>query len=296
MTSVGKKYKVRKYGPWLIALAVLVVGGAMVSILTDNYSRLSMGISTMHLLRGLIVLAVGLTLSRIIKEHLIRKNFESMSARQRTVAAFGTQLFLYFGLALAILAALGVGLSSVIFGGAFLTVLIGLAGQSMFTNILGGIWLVLFQPFQVGEAVSFITWQYPVLMPSFPHEALKPIYSGRVTDINLMYTSLFTDEGESMVVPNGILAQSAITNRTKTLSRRTRIRCEVPISIDPKDFAANLSGLLNDSSCQIEMTDVALASYFMRVTLWSQGTEDEKRDEILSSAWKVITLLTPKTA
>ena len=45
-----------------------------------------------------------------------------------------------------------------------------------------------------------------------------------------------------------------------------------------------------------EMTDVALASYFIRVTLWSQGTEDEKRDEILSSAWKVITLLTPKTA
>ncbi len=196
MTSEGKKDKVRKYGPWLAALAVLAVGIALISILDDNYSRLAMGISTMHLLRGLIILAIGLALSRIVKEHLLRRNFESMSARQRTVAGFGTQLFLYFGLALAVLAALGVGLSSVLFGGAFLTVLIGLAGQSMFTNILGGIWLVLFQPFQVGEAVSFITWQYPVLMPSFPHEALKPIYSGRVLDINLMYTSLLTDEGE----------------------------------------------------------------------------------------------------
>ncbi|NNN10732.1 MAG: mechanosensitive ion channel family protein [Acidimicrobiaceae bacterium] len=294
MTEGERQHKVRNYGPWLTALLVLVIGGFLLSILTDNYTQLSISVSVMHLLRGLIILVIGLALSRIIKEHLLRKNFDSMSARQRTVAGFGTQLFLYLGLALAVLAALGVGLSSVIFGGAFLTVLIGLAGQSMFTNILGGIWLVLFQPFQVGDAVSFITWQYPILMPSFPHEALKPVYNGRIIDINLMYTSLLTDDGESMVVPNGILAQSAITNRTKTQSRRTRIRCEVPISIDPKDFAKELSGLLDDSSCQIEMTDVSLASYFMRVTLWSQGTDDEKRDEILSSAWKVITRLAPR--
>lgn len=280
--------------PWVATGAMLFFGALLLALLNDYYRQMSIGTSVMHLIKAIIILIVGITVAQVVKTHMLLKNIGSLSPRQRTIAGFSARLILYFGLALAVLAALGVGLSSVVFGGAFVTVVIGLAGQSMFTNILGGIWLVLFQPFQGGDMISFVTWQYPILMPSYPHEALKPVYTGRVTDINLMYTSVVTEDGDPMVIPNGILAQSAITNRTRSTSRRIRIRFEVANIVDPTELITALNSSIDkwSQSPHCELTDVGTQSYSVRVTLWSESPEDEVRHRILSSAWRTIDILT----
>jgi small-conductance mechanosensitive channel len=138
---------------------------------------------------------------------------------------------------LGVLAALGVGFSSVVFGGAFLTVIIGLAGQTMFGNLIAGIGLILFRPFVVGERIVFVAWQYPVLMPSFPHEALRPGYTGTVTDINLMYTALRDDAGLEIFVPNGVIIQAMIENHTRSGERLVRLRFEVSLELPWDDVA-----------------------------------------------------------
>jgi small-conductance mechanosensitive channel len=192
------------------------------------------------------------------------------------------------------LASLGVGLSSVVFGSAFLTVIIGLAGQSLFGNLIAGIGLVLFHPFEVGERISFVAWQYPILMPSFPHEALKPGYAGTVTDINLMYTSLITDDGIPLVVPNGIIIQSAIHNVSRRANAPYRFRFDVALTVDPERFLEDAGKALQSLSFPVHLAvyDTTPTSYSVVATgELTQMTEDAARHHIMSRVLPIIRAL-----
>ncbi|CAB1128486.1 Small-conductance mechanosensitive channel [Candidatus Hydrogenisulfobacillus filiaventi] len=291
--SDGSRPPARWRSLWLPAGAALVAGVILV-VLLDRYRRLlAVNPSTIHLLKALIVLGAGAVIARVVEGSLLNRPMSPLSPRQRTVARFAIRLLLYLGIALAVLAALGVGLSSVVFGGAFLTVIIGLAGQTMFANILGGIWLVLFQPFQVGETISIIAWQYPLLMPSYPHEAMKPVYTGQVVDINLMYTAVRSEDGDPMVFPNGVLVQSAIINRSRAGARRIRVRFEVAPGLEPARLLPALGRALatlagEEARPAVYLTDLGAASYWVGVTLWSTDPEEAVKGQVLETAWRVL--------
>lgn len=283
----------RFFGPWIIVAILFIFGAALLIILDTTYRATPLRQALSGPIRAVIILIVGTLIAKVVETRLLTKSLSKLSARQRTIAGFSIRLVLYLGILLAVFAGLGIGLSSFVFGGAFLTVILGLAGQSILANLLGGIWLVLFQPFQVSDSISFITWQFPLLMPSYQHEALKPVYSGRVTDINLMYTTILTDDGDPLVLPNGIMAQAAIINRSRSGARRVSSRFDVPNEIDPKDLSKALLEDLGtwDRPPTLEMTDVGIANYSVRITLWSRETDDRVKDRILHSAWKVIARL-----
>ncbi len=277
-------------GSWAIVIALFIVGSALLILLDTQYRNTPVRQAVAGPLRAVIILIVGSVIARVVETKLLARSMTSLPPRQRTIASFAIRLLLYLGITLAVFAGLGIGLSSFLFGGAFLTVVLGLAGQSMLSNLFGGVWLVLFQPFQVSDSVSFVTWQYPLLMPSYPHETLKPTYSGRVTDINLMYTTIITDEGERLVLPNGILAQAAIINRSRSGAKKITVRFDAPIQLDPKDLKSRLLADLGswDRPPTMELTDISLANYAGRVTVWSHENEERVRDRILQSTWRVI--------
>ena len=280
-------------GPWLIVLILFLFGAILLVFLNANVKSTSITNEIAGPVRALIILIVGSVIARVIESKVLTRSLTSLKPRQKTLAAFVIRLVLYLGILLAVFAGLGIGLSSFVFGGAFITVILGLAGQSILANLLGGIWLVLFQPFQVSDNISFVTWQFPILMPSYPHETLKPTYSGRVTDINLMYTTILTDDGDPLVLPNGILAQAAIINRSRSGARRVSIRFDIPSIIDPKTLSEELLEDLGtwDRPPVIELTDVGIVSYSARVTVWSREIEERVKDRILHSAWKTIAKL-----
>lgn len=184
-----------------------------------------------HPARAFGVVLLGAAASFVTERYLFRWSWRQVDERHRGTLRFLVRLFLYVAVFLGVLGALGVGFSSVLFGGAFLTVIIGLAGQTMFGNLIAGIGLILFRPFVVGERIVFVAWQYPVLMPSFPHEALRPGYTGTVTDINLMYTALRDDAGLEIFVPNGVIIQAMIENHTRSGERLVRLRFEVSLDL-----------------------------------------------------------------
>jgi len=244
-------------------------------------------------IRAVLVLAFGAVLSWLLERYWfsrIRPGQGPLPVRQVTTLRFLIRLVLYLAVAIGVLAAFGVGVPSVVFGGAFLTVVIGLAGQTLLANMLGGIWLVMFHPFEVGERVEIITWQYPLLMPSFPHEALKPSYVGTITDISLMYTELTTDAGTPMSIPNGILVQAAITNRTRGGTHRLRVRFEVDQSINPDALLADVAGQLASESPNVEvyMIDVTPTTYSVVVSLEHPGSDDTMRHQVLRAAWAAL--------
>jgi small conductance mechanosensitive channel len=80
---------------------------------------------------------------------------------------------------------------------------VGMALQGSLSNFAGGILILLFRPFEVGDYISSANGS-----------------GGTVERIDLLYTTLIDDEGLRVFSPNGTLANSVIKNYTKISSRR----------------------------------------------------------------------------
>ncbi len=217
-------------------------------------------------IRAVLVLAVGGGISVMLERRLFAARAMGKTPfHRRASLRFGVRLLLYLSIFLAVLAAFGVGLSSVVFGGAFLTVVIGMAGQTLFGNLLAGVGIVFFHPFQIGDKISLLTEQYPVTTSTFPHETGRPGYRGVVVDINLMYTQLWTEDGVPMMVPNGIILQAAIENVSRMESVQVRLRFDVDMVVPADRFISRAEETLNDiaggEAIRVEVVDIGIASY-----------------------------------
>jgi small-conductance mechanosensitive channel len=247
--------------------------------------------------RALVVLAVGSMVSLILERYVFRTGLPGLPARQVTVFRFLSRLVLYVAVVLSIVAAFGASVTSVLFGSAFLTVMLGLAGQSMLGNILAGVWLVVFHPFDVGDRIEFMTWQYPVVMPSFPHEVMVPTHSGTVVDVNLMYTTVAFDSGLRYAVPNGILVQAAVANRSRLDRRRLRIRVDVKFAHAPAEVLDGVRERLRRvlphplvDSLEVLVGDIGPDTYGLVIHVThNDRTDDELKSQILAEVAGVLT-------
>ena len=115
-------------------------------------------------------------------------------------------------LLISVIGMLGVQMTSFIavLGAAGLAV--GLALQGSLANFAGGVLILARKPFTVGEFISGAG------------------VSGTVEEINILYTTLKTPDGQVVFTPNGKLSNSEITNFSRKDTRRVTI--EVGISYD----------------------------------------------------------------
>lgn len=266
---------------WKVVLAILVGIGLQVVLM-----HLPHAIQKHYgdLFRAAIVLVVGGAISYFFENWLKHSTSTLLGSRRGTSFRFMGRLILYLVLALALLAAFGVGLSSVVFGSAFLTVILGLAGQNFLSNLIAGIGLVIFRPFEVGDRINFITWQFTTIMPSFPHERMKPVYSGTVRDINLAYTTLDNDDGIPMLVPNGTMIQAYVENHHNESKIPFRVRVDVDLALDPKRLLPPLTAALESLPYKVyvSLADVGATTFGILFTGHTQGKrEDAVRHEIL---------------
>ena len=251
-----------------------------------------------ELVRALIIVAAGVFVARILERYATRLSAEGgMAARQFTMLRYLGRFILYLIIVLAVLAAFGVGLGSVVFGGAFLTVIVGLAGQTVLGNLLAGLALVLFHPFSTGDRITFVTWQYPILMPSYPHESLMPAYVGTVTDVNLLYTYLQLENGLPMAVPNGIVLQAAIQNHAHAQARVVRCRFDVDIGLPPDRVLDEIrgalkcvAGLLPHPAPEVRLIDLSPTTFtvLLRAVVPPFASEEEGRHRMLTATVGVI--------
>ena len=92
------------------------------------------------------------------------------------------------------LALFGIGLTQLLVGGAFATVLISIAAQQSLSNLFAGIFLVLARPVQVGDRAS---------IRSGP---LGGEFCGDVTEIGITYITLNTSDGPEHLPNSQVLA------------------------------------------------------------------------------------------
>jgi small conductance mechanosensitive channel len=80
-------------------------------------------------------------------------------------------------------------------GAGILAAIVGFASQSAFSNIVSGVFLVIFKPFSVGDRVK-----------------IGQLYSGDVEDITLRHTVIKDFENRRIVIPNAIISNETIIN------------------------------------------------------------------------------------
>lgn len=123
---------------------------------------------------------------------------------------------LFVSLFIGLATILGVPVSSflAILGAAGLA--IGLALQGSLSNFAGGVLILLFKPFNVGDVIT------------------GQGHTGTVSKIDILYTHLNTFDNKEVIIPNGSLANSDVVNITAHPKRRVDINVGVSYDTDVK--------------------------------------------------------------
>lgn len=154
---------------------------------------------------AILVYIVG---SRII--HMITKMVRRSMERAGTdegVKQFVIPLIkysLYVVLIFVIMGFFGIATTSAVAVLGSAGVALGLALQGSLSNFAGGVLILLLKPFRVGDYI---------IEDSNKNE-------GTVSEISIFYTKLLTVDNKVIVIPNGMLSNSSLTNVTNTDKRR----------------------------------------------------------------------------
>ncbi|ACP56445.1 mechanosensitive ion channel family protein [Saccharolobus islandicus] len=200
-----------------------------------------------------------------------------------------------------------VSLGAALAAGGFAGLVLGLASQDVLSNIFGGIMLVISRPYKVGDRVTISTWQYGLIAPTYPpkffsNDFLIPGYTGTVTDISLLYTTIFTDEQVPVKIPNSIMIQAAIFLHNREERRKVRTKYEVSKDIDHdvlinvlKEKIKKLDFVIEEPS--IEVLETTLNTYILAIdTICKTIYEEPPRSEILKVVMRTVRELQAKTA
>ena len=110
-------------------------------------------------------------------------------------------------------------------------VTVGLALQGGLANIAGGIMLLIFKPFQVGDYIII---------------AQQNECEGTVYKMEICYTTLISIDNKHIVIPNGTLSSSIITNVTARELRKLEIKVGISYDADIKKAKAILEDILHN--------------------------------------------------
>lgn len=175
-----------------------------------------LGEFVIQLLIAILVLAVGWVLIRWLlkllnRSKLARKMDKSAFTFFRSAVSITLKVVLFLTAA----SILGVSSASIIALIGSIGVAVGLAMQGSLSNLAGGLMILIFKPFAVGDYIQ-------------PQDT----EGGTVKDISIFYTTLLTVDNRTIVLPNGDLSNKPLENYTKMDKRRLDMRFSVGYDCD----------------------------------------------------------------
>lgn len=153
---------------------------------------------------GILILIIGRLVIRFTLR-LIDRRFEKkrVDISIRDFIKSIVRFVLYALLILTVANTMGIQTTSFIAVMSAFGLAVGMALQGSLSNFAGGVLILLFRPFDVGDYISSDNGA-----------------SGSVERIDLLYSTLIDDDGIRVFSPNGPLANSVIKNYSKIASRR----------------------------------------------------------------------------
>ena len=166
---------------------------------------------------------------------------------------------LYVILAVTIIGIMGVPMASVVAAIASAGVAIGLALQGSLSNLAGGIMILIFRPFRIGDFVD------------------AGGYSGTVKEIGIFYTVMTTPDNREVTIPNGTITGSSVVNYSVNDTRRVDLTVSVAYGSDINrvqhvllEEAAKQTLALTDPAPFVRLTKQNDSSLDFTVRVWTK--------------------------
>lgn len=231
---------------------------------------------------AIIVLVIGLFLIRltvkIIKNRFEKRNVD-MSLRGFLLSII--KFILYALLIILVAGNLGFQTTAILGALSGLVLAAGLALQGSLSNFAGGVLILLFRPFEVGDYIENSAGT-----------------DGTVEKIDLLYTTLNNAQGIKVFSPNGALANSVIRNFSKISKRRIEFVLTVSYADNIQKVQQAIEAklatdtrVLQDPKPEIFVKELAASGVVLTVRAWA-GKADfgslnfEIQDEIKKAIYE----------
>lgn len=216
-----------------------------------------------RLIAGLIVLVIGLKLSKIFVNRIKKsKVFLRLDGSVAGFSASFLSIVLKILVFITVISILGVPTSSIVAVIASAGVAVGLAVQGAMSNLVGGMMILFFKPFKKGDFIE-----------------AKGV-SGTVRDVTVFYTLVMTVDNNLVTVPNGELANSVLTNYSSEDVRRAEIRVSVGYDSDIEkvksvieNAISDTKGVLDDPKPMVVLVDYEESAIVFSVRAWAKNSE-----------------------
>lgn len=181
-----------------------------------------------RLIVGGIVLVVGFRLSKfalkiIVKSRVMKQIDPAVRSFISNFASISMKVIILITVA----GIIGLNMASFITVLGSVGVAVGLSLQGSLSNIAGGLIILIFKPFKIGD---FITVDNA---------------SGTVKEIGIFYTHLATADNSKIIIPNSIVSNETLINATEQDKRRVEITVTVGYDSDIKKVKEILLNIAN---------------------------------------------------
>jgi small conductance mechanosensitive channel len=172
-----------------------------------------------NLITAVVVFVAIYVVGRVIRSVVLWAMRRSKADRQvRTLVRNLIIVTTYVVAIVSALVAYGVNVPLIIAAAGVGTVAIGLAFQDLLRNVLAGIWLLLEQPFRLGDTITVLD------------------QTGAVQNITLRTTTLRTGAGALAILPNLTVFTGIVINSSHYDTRRLSVTVRVPADVDLADL------------------------------------------------------------
>ena len=219
----------------------------------------------LKLIYAIAVTFVGLKLIKWLKKKLPAFPFMlKLDGGIRSFLSSALVIALYVLLFISVAMILGIPTASFIAALASCMAAIGLALQGSLSNFAGGLMILAFKPFRVGDYIS----------------APDLNVAGTVKAITVVYTILRTYDNIEVTVPNGTLANSVVQDLSVPETRRVDLTFRIAPDTPLEKIESVISGVLSanpnvlaDPAPSIVLTEITDSALIYGVRIWCPGAE-----------------------
>lgn len=209
---------------------------------------------------AIVIYVIGSKLIKLIVK-MVQRSMERANADEG-VKQFVTPVVkysLYVILVFIIMGLFGIATTSAVAVLGSAGVAVGLALQGSLSNFAGGVLILILKPFRVGDYI---------IEDSGKNE-------GTVTEISIFYTKLLTVDNRMIMIPNGTLSNSSITNVAQMDRRRVDLVVGIAYEADirtAKDILMQLAlaepARLKDEEPVVYVNELGASSVDLGLRVW----------------------------
>lgn len=196
----------------------------------------------------------------------IAENSDRLDEHQSEIVFRVLQVVLLVTAGMVMLSIWNVDLGGLLVGAGFLGIVIGMAARQTLGSLLAGFVLMFSKPFEVGDWIE-VNGQ-----------------EGVVTDITIVNTRLENFDGEYVVMPNDVISNSTIINRTRKGRLRVRLEVGIDYGVDPsragdvaKDAITDLDEVMSVPRPQVVPTTFGDSSIVLETRFWIDKPSSRRR-------------------